>query len=196
MSSPTAPGSDTECVRQTRKVNARLLRQRHRIRMVTRDIMPEAELASVNEIEAAHAAGIIKRVASRESWREQERTRDSDRRSQLKSARDMVSVVQTDHRVLGFATLDGLSGTVSSSPVVTDLVDEALFVDLRAMGLKDADARHFMYAASNSCDRFVTLDPDFLDRRRLLERRCPSLMVVTPSELAAELRPANRGTDR
>jgi len=58
------------------------------------------------------------------------------------------------------------------------IVDEALFLDLKALGLKEADARHFMYAASNQCDRFLTLDPDFIDRRVALQQRCPSLQVV------------------
>jgi hypothetical protein len=99
-----------------------------------------------------------------------------------------VSVVQEDHQLLGFSNLDGPYGTIAVTPIVTDLVDEPLFNDLRAMGLEEADARHFMYAAANRCERFVTLDSDFLNRKPMLEARCPALMVVTPSELAAELR--------
>jgi hypothetical protein len=97
--------------------------------LVTGDLAPEAETAALCEIEAAHAAGFIKRVTSRESWREQERTRDDIKRYPLESARGLVSVVQADHRVLGFASLDGPFGTVASSPIVTDLVDEGLFMD-------------------------------------------------------------------
>jgi hypothetical protein len=155
--------------------------------LVTGKIWPEAERAALLEVEAAHQKGIIKRVTSRESWREQERTRDGTRRAQLQSARDLVSVVQADHRVLGFSNVEGPYGTFAANPIVTDLVDEALFVDLTEFGLKEPDARHFMYAATNSCERFVTLDSHFLDRRQLLEGRCPSLRVVRPSELAAEL---------
>jgi hypothetical protein len=161
--------------------------------LVTRDIAPDSERVAVDEIEAAHAAGQIKRVTSRESWREQERTRDDTRRSRLESARDLVSVVQADHRVLEFANIDGPFGTIAANPIVTDLVDEPLFADLKALGLKDADARHFMYAAANSCDCFITLDPDFLGRKQMLEERCPSLRVMKPSELAAELRLAAHG---
>ena len=130
--------------------------------LVTGKIWPEPERAALCEIEAAHSNGTIKRVTSRESWREQERTRDDIRRAQLHSARDLVSVVQDDHRVLGFSNIEGPYGTVVTNPLVTDLVDEALFKDLQALGLKEADARHFMYAASNGCERFVTLDSDFL----------------------------------
>jgi predicted nucleic acid-binding protein len=156
--------------------------------LVTEDVVPDTEMSALREIEEAHRAGTIKRVTSRESWREQERTRDAARRSQLEAARDLVSVVQADHRVLGFEVLDGPLGTISTNPIVSDIVDEGIFADVTNLGLRTADARHFMYAAANNCQRFVTLDPDFLDRRALLEARYPPLRVVRPSELAEELR--------
>ena len=162
--------------------------------LVTGDVVPEAEMTALQEIEAAHRTATIKRVTSRESWREQERTRDAARRSQLEAARDLVSAVQADHRVIGFENLNGDSGTIAANPIVSDVVDESIFADLTALGLQSADARHFMYAAANNCQRFVTLDPHFLDRRSLLESRYPSLRVVKPSELAEELRrAANHG---
>ena len=68
-------------------------------------------------------------------------------------------------------------------------VDNELFNDLKSQGLDDSDARHLMYAACNECDRFVTLDPDFLNRRVSLEARCKGIRIVRPSELVAELRP-------
>jgi hypothetical protein len=156
--------------------------------LVTGRLWPETERKSLSEIEAAHESGIIKRVTSRESWREQERTRDDARRAQLESARDLVSVVQADHRLLGFSHLYGPYGTIAANPIVSDLIDEPLFNDLRTIGLNESDARHFMYAAANGCVRFVTLDSDFLDRKPMLEARCPALSVVRPSELAVELR--------
>src|SRR6266542_4889344 len=73
--------------------------------LITGDIKPESESEALSKIEAAHTAGLVKRVTSRESWREQERTRDDSKRSQLESARDVVSVVQSDHRVVGFASI-------------------------------------------------------------------------------------------
>ena|SRR6266849_2968117 len=75
-------------------------------------------------------------------------------------------------------------------PILTEIVDEALFKSLTAAGLKVPDARHLMYAACNGCDRFVTLDLEhFINngRRTQLEALCPGLKIVTPSELAAEL---------
>jgi hypothetical protein len=62
-----------------------------------------------------------------------------------------------------------------------------LFKSLTAAGLKDADARHLMYATGNGCDRFVTTDPHFTSRLPQLESLCQGLKIVTPSELAAEL---------
>ena len=154
--------------------------------LVTGRIWPDTEKAALLEVETAHDKGTIKRVTSRESWREQERTQDNVGRAQLQSARELVSVVQTDHRLLGFSNIYGPYGTVAANPIVTDLIDEPLFKNLMSLGLKESDARHFMYTAANSCDRFVTLDSDFLHRRQSLEARCPSLVVVTPSELAVD----------
>jgi hypothetical protein len=114
------------------------------------------------------------------------------RRSQLEAARDLVSVVQADHRLVGFQNEIGLLGTIVANPIISDVVDEPLFAHLKRLGLKDPDARHFMYAVANNCDWFVTLDYDFLDRRSLLEDRCPSIRVAKPSELLAELKRGKR----
>ena len=84
---------------------------------VTGDLWPESEMAALHEVEAAHSSGLIKRVTSRESWREQERTKDSDRRLRLESARAEVSVVQTDHVLLGITTQMGPRGTDRKSVV-------------------------------------------------------------------------------
>src|SRR5262245_18407890 len=114
------------------------------------DLAPAAEMPALHEVEEAHRAGLIKIVTSRESWREQERTQDPVKRSKLEAARAEVSVVATDYVVLGVSTVESTSGTVYIGPLESDIVDEALFADLTALGLKAADARHLMYAASNS----------------------------------------------
>jgi hypothetical protein len=44
-----------------------------------------------------------------------------------------------------------------------------------------------MYAVHNRCDRFVTTDPHFLDRRPELEKSCHGLRIVKPTELVSEL---------
>ena len=150
------------------------------------DLAPETEMVALRAIESAHRTGALKMVTSRESWREQERTRDLARRATLEAARGDLSAVVNDHVILGFPNVQG-PGKMAVGPLVSDIVDEALFADLKGIGLSDSDAKHFMYAFANSCDRFVTLDPDFLERRDSLEARCPSLRIRKPSELVTEL---------
>jgi len=62
-----------------------------------------------------------------------------------------------------------------------------MFHGLQAVGLKNADARHLMYAMCNDCVRFVTTDPDFLDRRTAIGAAYPSIRIVKPSELLQEM---------
>jgi predicted nucleic acid-binding protein len=72
--------------------------------------------------------------------------------------------------------------------MVTEIVDERLFSDLKKAGISDGDARHLMYAIHNKCDRFVTLDTsDLLPKRSDVAPLCRGTKIVTPSELAAEL---------
>jgi hypothetical protein len=68
-------------------------------------------------------------------------------------------------------------------------VDPALFEQLtKSAGLKDADAKHVMYAGANDCDYFVTLDTrDLLPRRSAIESICPRLKVMTPTGAVATL---------
>lgn len=57
------------------------------------DLEPSTEMDAVRFIERAHSAGILKMVTSRESWREQERTKDPAKRATLEAARGEVSAV-------------------------------------------------------------------------------------------------------
>lgn len=126
-------------------------------------------------------------VTSRESWREQDRTRDAEVREQLRTSRERMAVVPKDHKLLGFNSVDlGYRGFISS-PLITDIVDEATFASLQAIGLRDADARHLMYALFNGCVRFVTTDPDFLDRRTIIDAAHPQIHIVSPTELFEEM---------
>jgi hypothetical protein len=156
--------------------------------LVTGDLAPPEEMAAVLKIERAHHAGVVRRVTSKESWREQGRTHDPVKRGQLKDRQNEVSTVSNDHRLLGFHHQMGRLGTISVSPMLSDIVDDPLFNALKAEGLEDADARHLMYAVKNECERFLTLDPDFIDRRAALEARVSAIRIVTPRELAEELR--------
>jgi hypothetical protein len=126
-------------------------------------------------------------VTSRESWREQDRARDVQTREELRAGRAQTPVVTEDHRVLGSNALDlGHRGFIAS-PIVTDILDEAMFRQLKGHGLEDADARHLMYALCNGCERFITTDPDFLDRRSALEGIHDRIRIVKPSEMLQEM---------
>jgi predicted nucleic acid-binding protein len=72
--------------------------------------------------------------------------------------------------------------------MVTEIVDERLFSDLKRTGISDGDARHLVYAIHNKCDYFVTVDSrDLLPKRADVAPLCRSTRIVTPSELTAEI---------
>lgn len=154
---------------------------------VRSDLEPEHEMAAVHTIFQLASQDLLDVYTSRESWREQDRTRDPAKRATLEQARPGVPVVERDHEVFGFSCTPDQYGGFISNPQVTDIIDDALFNDLRSQGLKDGDARHLMYAACNGCERFVTLDQDFLTRCTGLEARCKTIRIVKPSELVIEL---------
>jgi predicted nucleic acid-binding protein len=136
---------------------------------VRNDLEP-TEMTAVRQIESAAQCGQLNIVTSREAWREQDRTRDADLRSRFEQDRREVEVVREDHRMLGVRPQYDNHG---------DWFGKA--------GLKDADARHFMYAVHNGCDRFVTTDPHFLDRRPQLQPLGRGILIQRPSDLVAEL---------
>ena len=155
--------------------------------LVRGDLAEPAEMEALRSLQAQPRVGKLEIVTSRESWREQERTKRPETREELRNARFGVAVVSHDHRVLGFNTIDyGHRGFIAA-PLVTDIVDEALFARLRISGLKDADARHLMYAIFNGCVRFVTTDPDFIKGGDAIQAACPTIRIVKPSELLAEI---------
>lgn len=155
--------------------------------LVRGDLAEPSEMEALRSLQAQPRLDKLEIVTSRESWREQERTKSPETREELRNARSGVDVVPHDHRLLGFNTTDyGYRGFIAS-PLLTDIVDEALFTTLRNLSLKDPDARHLMYAVSNGCVRFVTTDPDFIERREAIHAVCPMIRIVRPSELLAEI---------
>ena len=146
-------------------------------------------MQAVERLYALHDASVIKRVTSKMSGIEQARTTDLQKRAALAANAHLVSVVQNDHRLLGFANLDyGARGFISY-PLIDDIVDTALYEQLtKSAGLKAADAKHVMYAVANDCDYFVTLDTrDLLPRRSAIELLCPKLKIMTPTEAVVTL---------
>jgi hypothetical protein len=156
---------------------------------VLKDLHPPEEMTAVERLYELHDAGTIKRVTSKMSGIEQARTTDVQKRASLAASADLVSVVQNDHRLLGFANLDYGSRGFISYPLIDDIVEPSLFEQLtKNAGLTDADAKHVMYAVANNCDYFVTLDTrDLLPRRSAIESICPQLKVMTPTEAVAAL---------
>jgi hypothetical protein len=155
---------------------------------VLADLRPPAEMEAVDQIYRFGAEGLIEIVKSKMSRIEHERTVDPAKRAMLIEQSNEESVVQKDHLLLGFSSLDyGRRGFISS-PIISDIVDEGLFVKLKATGLMDADARHVMYAVANDCAVFVTLDSkDILPRRSAVEAVCPQIRILKPSDLVAEM---------
>ncbi len=150
------------------------------------DLQPD-QMTAVRKLVAADKVGQINFVTSKETQREQDRARDPAVRTKLQADRSNVPLVEKQDRLLGFHFQQDQLGGFVTYPLISDIVDEELFANLRKEGLKEADARHLMYAISNECDRFITTDPDFIDRREKLKVLCGSLIIQTPSELAAEL---------
>ena len=154
---------------------------------VLNDLAPSDEMVAVNEIEKLASQGRLELFTSRESWREQDRTHNPERRAKLEKARPDIVVVQKDHEVVGFSHIQDRYGGFVAGPLVTDVIDNSLFGNFKALGLDNADARHLMYAACNGCKRFVTLDHHFLSRRNALEAYCQGISIVKPSELISEM---------
>ena len=96
---------------------------------VLSDLQPADEMSAVRTIEQLASQGALDWCTSRESWREQERTRDSTRRAMLEEARLDVPVVEKDHEVFGFSCLSDQYGGFISNPMITDVIDGPLFND-------------------------------------------------------------------
>jgi hypothetical protein len=151
------------------------------------DLASRDERSALKLIQEHSNFGKLEMVTSRESWREQERTRNAEALEELRASRDKTPVVSQDHRLLDFNSVDlGQYGFIAS-PLITDIVDETMYTDLQSKGLKNADARHLMYALCNGGVRFVTTDPDFLDRCSAIEAAYPQIRIVKPTELLAEM---------
>jgi hypothetical protein len=150
--------------------------------------LPPAEMAAVRSLLKAEGEGKVEIVTSRETWREQDKTKNPTVRAQLAQSRGEIPVVPKDHTLLGFHNqMHPRLGTIAVTPILTEIVDDTLFKSLTAAGLEEPDARHLMYAGCNGCDRFVSTDPDFTERKLQLEALCQGLKIVTPSKFVAEL---------
>lgn len=94
---------------------------------VRADIKPPEEMTAMWGLLDCERRGLIHIVTSRESWREQERTRDPQVREELRNAQDRTDVVSHDHSVLGFNMVDyGYYGFIASPSSLTRLIRRCL----------------------------------------------------------------------
>ncbi len=112
-----------------------------------------AQMAAVQSLLKARDQGKLEIVTSRETHREQDRTGNPAKRAQLVAARGVFRWLPATTSQL--PQPDGSLGTVCATPMITEYVDEDLFSSFTKAGLKEADARHLMYAVHNGCDRFL-----------------------------------------
>lgn len=153
----------------------------------TRQDLKTPEQEALNKLLAPPYEERTEVVTSRESWREQERTKHAQLRKRLKNARTDTKIVANDHRILGFSHQADQLGGFITYPLVDDIVDENIFTWLRNKGLEKDDARHLMYALCNACDVFLTTDDDFLNLRESLAAQYPTIRIRNPAELLSEL---------
>ena len=153
---------------------------------VSRRERDPADLAAIDKLLELCRSQAISLSTSRQSHREMERA-PAGHQPKLKGGLGEVAIVSDDHRVLGSHTLTDPYGGCICSPLVTDIVDGGLYANLRAAGLKDDDAKHLMYAHQNKCNRFLTWDRNFLNRRPSLQKFCPSIQIQTPNEFVSEI---------
>jgi len=81
----------------------------------------------------------------------------------------------------------GAAGFVTM-PMVEDVPDERIFVELSGMGLDVMDARHLTVVIHNGCDVFWTMDKKVLRCRAEIAARYRTIDVMKPSDLWTRLR--------
>ena len=167
--------------------------------VVCKNIKPDLVLQDEQKaLDKLRKTPLLEIVTSRESWREQEKTRYQAIRDQYQQNRDKIPIVLDDHKVLDFSSQHDQSGGFITSPLVTDIVDEKIFNASKELLKKktknvENDARHLMYALCNNCERLVTTDSNFIDNRNEIEKRFSAIQIVKPSELLEEL---NKNDDK
>lgn len=131
--------------------------------------------------------GTIKFQISLEAQREVERTKDEEKKKRLNSGISQIDNVQESSTLLGFNALDlGRYGFISS-PLMSDVLDPAIFAQLAAFGFERSDSVHFVNAVYNKCEVFLTTDGHFMQYRPQLEGLYPQIIIQKPSELLSEL---------
>jgi hypothetical protein len=151
-----------------------------------------AEQGAVEILVAAHDKGIVVLHRSNISHREVMKTTDPIQRQRLIDDAEQRERVPNDERLLGFQAQDMGHLGFFSSPLMSDVQDDALCQELEQQGLGHTDAQHITQAVCNACDVFLTRDRKTIIKphRPWLESRFPALRVRLPSELVNDLRQA------
>ncbi len=153
---------------------------------ITRHHLKGDEQKALDFLRDWHNAGKIVLETSRQSPREMERA-PKKYQLELKKGLKGLSLATKDHEVVGFQTQIDQYGGVISNPLVSDIVDKDLYGNLLGLGLKPDDAKHYLYAAQNGYERFITLDKHFLNKREKLMEVCSTIFIQKPSALVAEI---------
>ena len=151
------------------------------------DLASASEQSAVAKLRRRELAGEISILTSRESDREQERTKNPDTKRKLIEGTVGFPKVPRDHELMGAQLTPDRNGSFISNRAFTDIVDPVLFEAFTRLELKPPDARHLMYAEANKCERFVTTDLDFFRVQAKLESHCTHARIRRPSELDSEL---------
>jgi hypothetical protein len=146
------------------------------------------EQEAVENLFTAHDKGIVVLHRSNISHHEVMNTPDPVQRQRLVDDAEQREGVPNNERLLGFQAQDmGRLGFISS-PLMSDVQDDALCQELEQRGLDRADAQHITQAVCNACDVFLTRDRQIIKHRAWLESRFPGLKIRLPSGLVTELR--------
>lgn len=151
------------------------------------DLVKEEQEAidSLWQLDSEHR---IRMVGSRISAQNIEQAKDSATLQKLKVIYETLNRVAKERKIRGFSELRDQYGGQICNPIPTEILDRNIFSQLCSIGLDaDDDARHLTIAICNKADIFLTTDPDYLDRRSLIEERYPGIRVLRPSELKIEL---------
>jgi hypothetical protein len=149
------------------------------------NINEPAELAALARLLADHRAGRIVMYRSLVDLREVMDTKDAIQQGKLLADYEELEPIAKDERVYGFSSESDPYGGHTSNPLVSDVQDEAICVELEQRGLQRRDAQHITQALCNHCDIFLTRDRKTIinPHRAWIEARFSNFKVRLPSEM-------------
>jgi hypothetical protein len=118
----------------------------------------QVELDALEKLFAFHRAGKVVLLRSLGNLRELEKTEDVPQRQRLRADYENLPALPKDERFYGVESLitDPYYGNVYN-PLVSDVQDEAMLLELKNRGLKQGDAQLITQAVCNDCDIFITV---------------------------------------